>query len=61
MIGHSRKTYINAFSQVNASDRDIETIAISSTLKGKVDFLRVHNVEDHMRFLVAHENFNVIG
>jgi 2-amino-4-hydroxy-6-hydroxymethyldihydropteridine diphosphokinase/dihydropteroate synthase len=61
MIGHSRKSYINAFSQVNASDRDIETIAISSVLKGKVDFLRVHNVEDHMRFLVAHENFNVIG
>ncbi len=58
MIGHSRKSYINAFSQVDAANRDIETIAISSVIKGKVDFLRVHNVEDHMRFLVAHENFN---
>lgn len=59
MIGHSRKSYINAFSQAIAFNRDIETIAISSILKGKVDFLRVHNVEDHMKFLVAHEIFNV--
>lgn len=59
MIGHSRKSYINAFSQTSAANRDIETIAISSALKGKVDFLRVHNVADHMRFLVVHENFNV--
>lgn len=57
MIGHSRKSYISAFSLENMQDRDIETIAVSLTLKDKVDFLRVHNVKDHMRFLVTHKIF----
>ncbi|MDE5064479.1 hypothetical protein [Wolbachia endosymbiont of Drosophila tristis] len=34
-------------------NRDLETIATSSVLHNKVDFLRVHNVRDHMRFFVA--------
>jgi 2-amino-4-hydroxy-6-hydroxymethyldihydropteridine diphosphokinase/dihydropteroate synthase len=55
MVGHSRKSYIQAFSaESNAHDRDIETIAISLAIAGKVDFLRVHNVRDHMKALVAH-------
>ncbi len=58
MIGHSRKSYLAAFSSVAAANRDIETIAVSCFLKDKVDFLRVHNVEDHMRFLAVNENFN---
>jgi hypothetical protein len=40
------------------SDRDIETIAVSCFLAEKVDFLRVHNVEDHMHFLAVYKNFN---
>jgi 2-amino-4-hydroxy-6-hydroxymethyldihydropteridine diphosphokinase/dihydropteroate synthase len=57
MIGHSRKSYIRSFSAEEAHNRDIETIAISLALKDKVDFLRVHNVHDHMRSFVAHEIF----
>lgn len=55
MSGHSRKSYIKGFSLESADKRDIETIAISLFLKDKVDFLRIHNVKDHMRALVAHE------
>ena len=59
MIGHSRKSYIQAFSsEVTANERDIETIALSLALKDKVDFLRVHNVKDHMRAFVAHDIVN---
>jgi 2-amino-4-hydroxy-6-hydroxymethyldihydropteridine diphosphokinase/dihydropteroate synthase len=56
MVGHSRKSYIGSFSSAHAKDRDIETIATSLALKNKVDFLRVHNVKDHMRFFVSYEN-----
>jgi 2-amino-4-hydroxy-6-hydroxymethyldihydropteridine diphosphokinase / dihydropteroate synthase len=58
MIGHSRKSYIKTFSNFEAKDRDIETIAVSAHLYKKVDFLRVHNVEDHMRFLAGYEVFS---
>ena len=58
MTGRIKKKYIQAFSEeANAHDRDIETIAISLAIAGKVDFLRVHNVRDHMRALVAHSVF----
>ncbi len=60
MAGHSRKSYIQAFSnEKHANLRDIETIAISLSIKNKVDFLRVHNVKDHMKALVAHHICNV--
>ncbi|XVN42211.1 MAG: dihydropteroate synthase [Candidatus Rickettsia vulgarisii] len=54
MIGHSRKSYIQTFSNSEAKDRDTETIAISCAIKDKVDFLRVHNVQDHMRFFATY-------
>ena len=57
MIGHSRKSYLGAFSGRTATQRDIETIAVSCFLAEKVDFLRVHNVEDHMHFLTVYKNF----
>jgi 2-amino-4-hydroxy-6-hydroxymethyldihydropteridine diphosphokinase/dihydropteroate synthase len=58
MVGHSRKSYIRAISaQLNAHNRDTETIAISLALEGNVDFLRIHTVEDHMKALVAHSLF----
>ena len=53
LVGHSRKSFMASFSKAEAADRDIETIAISALLQHKVDFLRVHNVADHMRFFVA--------
>ncbi len=57
LLGHSRKSYMSAFSKVAPSDRDLETIAISEHLwQSKVDFLRVHNVMHHQRFFVAQQS-----
>lgn len=53
LVGHARKSFMRAFSVEPAVNRDIETLAISSLLAEKVDFLRVHDVADHMRFFVA--------
>ncbi len=54
LIGHSRKSYISSFCKRQALERDLETIAISLKLNELgVDYLRVHNVEDHMRCFVA--------
>lgn len=55
LVGHSRKSYIEGFSTETVQNRDIETIAISALLAHKVDYLRVHNVVDHMRFFVAQQ------
>ena len=53
-IGHSRKLLISLFTQKPAAERDLETIAISNYLTNlNIDYLRVHNVADHQRFLVA--------
>ncbi len=53
LVGHSRKSFISSFSTEPVFNRDLETIALSSALHNKVDFLRVHNVRDRMRFFVA--------
>ena len=58
MIGHSRKGFLNAFSNIAPPNRDLETIAVSLYLQNKVDLLRVHNVKDHMRALVMHQYFH---
>ena len=49
LLGHSRKSLIGKFSNAEAAQRDIETIAISCLVKDRVDYLRVHNVKDHVR------------
>jgi 2-amino-4-hydroxy-6-hydroxymethyldihydropteridine diphosphokinase/dihydropteroate synthase len=54
LIGHSRKSFYEAVSQVEAQQRDLETLAVSNYLKEcKVDFLRVHNVRMHQRFFAT--------
>ncbi|MDR1560828.1 MAG: dihydropteroate synthase [Holosporaceae bacterium] len=54
LLGHSRKSFISAFSNSPSRDRDIETLAISDFARqNKVDYLRVHNIKDHMKFFVA--------
>lgn len=53
LVGHSRKFFMTSFTDNPPSERDMETIAVSQVLQDKVDFLRVHNVKDHMRFFVA--------
>ncbi len=58
-VGHSRKSYLEAITQKPSKERDIETIAVSKfLLDAGVDYLRVHNVEDHMRFFVADKLIN---
>ena len=46
LIGHSRKSYLSLITAASASERDIETTAISLQLANtSVDYLRIHNVE----------------
>ncbi len=54
LVGHSRKGYLRACSPLEASGRDTETLAHSAQLASCADFLRVHNVEAHQRFLSVH-------
>ncbi|MDR0351499.1 MAG: dihydropteroate synthase [Puniceicoccales bacterium] len=53
LYGHSRKSFMTLFSNAPANDRDIETIAVSNFVDGIVDYLRIHNLKDHMKFFVA--------
>lgn len=54
LIGHSRKSWISALGRVPAFERDVETMA-SSLVLDNIDYLRVHNVRDHMRALVTRD------
>ncbi len=58
MVGHSRKFFMTTFTTEPAGNRDLETIATSAFLQNKTDYLRVHNVKDHMRFLAAQHCLN---
>lgn len=53
LLGHSRKSYIETFAIGKPAERDLDTISASICVQGMVDFLRVHNVVEHMRFLVG--------
>lgn len=59
MLGHSRKSFISAFSNsTTPADRDIETISLSLALSDNIDYLRVHNVKDQMKALTAFKIIN---
>lgn len=50
LIGHSRKSFLSQFTALPASQRDIETLAVSLALiHSPVDYLRIHNVDMHAR------------
>jgi 2-amino-4-hydroxy-6-hydroxymethyldihydropteridine diphosphokinase/dihydropteroate synthase len=52
LVGHSRKSFINQFTACSAQERDLETVVISLFLAvQKVDYLRVHNVDENARAL----------
>ncbi len=54
LIAHSRKSFCALFSNLPASERDIETIAVSDFVTNcGADYLRIHNLQDHMRFFVT--------
>lgn len=61
LIGHSRKSFLQLFTNKPASERDIETLALSLELiKQPIDYLRIHHVESHARaFKVAAINLSV--
>ncbi len=49
LVGHSRKSFLEMVTALPPAERDIETLATSISLIGKVDYLRVHNVAIHQR------------
>ncbi|MBO4405484.1 MAG: dihydropteroate synthase [Alphaproteobacteria bacterium] len=54
LIGHSRKSFFSLISNKEAIDRDIETLAVSDIMQNfGVDYLRIHNLEYHMKFFTA--------
>ncbi|MDP4832208.1 MAG: dihydropteroate synthase [Rickettsiaceae bacterium] len=56
LIGHSRKSFIGGFYDGQAHERDLETLAISNNLvHSGADFIRIHNIRDHHRLLVANK------
>ncbi|AWD33519.1 Dihydropteroate synthase [Candidatus Fokinia solitaria] len=55
LIGHSRKSYINAISSQLPINRDLETAIISASIAQYVDYLRVHNVTDTHRACVTRD------
>lgn len=49
MIGHSRKSFMKSFSVLEEHDKDLATIGASLKLcEQGVDFIRVHNIPDHL-------------
>jgi 2-amino-4-hydroxy-6-hydroxymethyldihydropteridine diphosphokinase/dihydropteroate synthase len=52
LIGHSRKSFLNQFTNKDFHERDIETAIFSNCLhQQNISYLRVHNVELNMRAL----------
>ena len=55
LVGHSRKSFMNLWTEAPAHQRDPETLATSLHLVDcGVDILRVHDVDLHQRALRAH-------
>ncbi len=54
LIGHSRKSFFSLISNQKATDRDIETLAVSDIMQNfGIDYLRIHNLEYHMKFFTT--------
>lgn len=60
LVGHSRKSFMRAFSDPDPHERDLQTIASSLQLcQQGVDILRVHDVAGHARAYLAWAHLNV--
>lgn len=57
-IGHSRKSIFEDITKLPPSQRDIETTICSLHMLNKVDYLRVHNVEMHVRAIKTFSMLN---
>lgn len=53
MIGHSRKSFMNVFTNKTPDQKDTETIGISIKIAEKTDILRVHAPVEHKEALLA--------
>ena len=53
MIGHSRKSFMNVFTNKPPAEKDIETIGLSIKIAEKTDILRVHTPLEHKEALLA--------
>lgn len=53
LVGHSRKSFMKAFTDRPAANRNTETLAISLKIANDVDILRVHTPLEHRRALLA--------
>ncbi len=50
LVGHSRKSFMNSFTEYEFSERDLETLGLSLAMcEHGVDILRVHNPVMHLR------------
>ena len=52
-VGHSRKSFMNVFTENPASGRDTETLALSLKIAKDTDVLRVHTPMEHRLALTA--------
>jgi dihydropteroate synthase len=57
LIGHSRKSFLEAVTDKPSAERDAETLAISQELATKgVEILRVHDVKGHTTLFRRHQS-----
>ncbi len=62
LAGHSRKSFLSSITGSKATERDIETAALTLGLAEKgVDYLRVHNAEINARSLKSWTQFNGVS
>lgn len=59
-VGHSNKSFLGKVTNLDARERNIETLAVSAYLASQyVEYVRVHDVEIHKRFLSAHDSCTI--
>ena len=51
LVGHSRKRFLQQFTESPPAERDIETLAISMQIADHINYLRLHNLEITARAL----------
>ena len=59
LIGHSRKSFMQGFTDKPAPERDLETLGMSLALCAQgVDIIRVHDAVSHVRAYRAWSHIN---
>lgn len=56
LVGHSRKSFMNLWTEQKFPDRDSETVALSlALLDSPANILRVHEINQHQRALLSYQ------